>query len=300
MARPRPIRLVHLSDLHLTASDEDSRSEPRLFGKLQGMNATFRALLREEPVQSADWILVTGDVTDRGDREAWEVFWAAVGEAGLKRRVRLVPGNHDVCHLGAPRIGERSRLMGEDLERMRAGVCLGRPRKQTLFPWVEFLEPGRLALIGLDSNNAGNGNGVVNAIGRIGNRQTRRLVRLLRQPEVAACPAKILLMHHSPNLPRARRGAEHYGPLSRWGHEVPDVDRVTLRHLCALGGVRLIAHGHLHRSDDRELDGVRIVGAPASTEPKPGTSGVYRVYGYEVRGATGRIHVTPIDLHPRP
>ncbi len=263
------------------------------------MNQVFRRLLQEEAVQRADWVLVTGDVTDRGTLDAWRNFWAAVSEAGLRSKVRVVPGNHDVCHLGAPRIGAQSTLIDDDLQRVREGLGLGRPARQCTFPWVEILKQGRLALIGIDSNNAGNGSGVRNAVGRIGNRQTQALVRVLRRKEVAACPAKILLMHHSPNLPRKRPGAEDYGPLARWGHEVPQVDRVTLRHLCTLGGVRLIAHGHLHNSDDRELDGVRIVGVPASTEPKRGTKGVYRIQSYEVRGATGRIHVKPLDLRLR-
>ena len=67
----RPFRIVQLSDLHLTGDDAASRSEPRLFGKLRGMNSVFRRLLATKLVRSADRILVTGDVADTGSLAEW-------------------------------------------------------------------------------------------------------------------------------------------------------------------------------------------------------------------------------------
>lgn len=299
MSSPVPVRFVHLSDLHLTARDGASRSEPRLFGRLEGMNATFRAITQQPLVRDADYVLATGDITDRGELGAWKVFWRAIDDAGLTSRTLVVPGNHDLCHLGAPRVGKHRTLRTADVHRATTGLGLGLRRALTTYPWVKIIEKGRIAIIGIDSNNAGNTSAADNAIGRIGTVQTRKLVRLLRRPDVAGCAAKILLMHHSPNIPRTRPGAEHYGPLSRWGHEVPEVDRVSLRHLCALGGVRLIAHGHLHRSDDRQLDGVRLIGAPATTQPKPRTKHTYQAWSYTVHGSSGRIRAELADVSLR-
>jgi len=59
-------RIVHLSDLHLTARDTDRRSEPKLFGPLRGMNVAFRTILRSPQINKADVVLITGDITDRG------------------------------------------------------------------------------------------------------------------------------------------------------------------------------------------------------------------------------------------
>ena len=78
----KPLRIAHLSDLHLTSSDAAARSEPRLWGRLAGMNAAFRGLLRSEHVRRADLLLVTGDVTDRGELGSWEVFWEALASCG--------------------------------------------------------------------------------------------------------------------------------------------------------------------------------------------------------------------------
>ena len=39
-------RIAHLSDLHLTEDDKARRSAPKLFGRLRGMNAAFRQIVR--------------------------------------------------------------------------------------------------------------------------------------------------------------------------------------------------------------------------------------------------------------
>jgi len=97
----KPFKIAHLSDLHLTARDGASRSEPDLFSPLKGMNVAFRKIATSKAVQASDMVLVTGDVTDRRDIESWKGFWNTVTEAGIKGRVRVIPGNHDVCCLGA-------------------------------------------------------------------------------------------------------------------------------------------------------------------------------------------------------
>ena len=68
-----PFRIVHLSDLHLTINEGDCRSETNLFAPLRGMNKAFRRLLRTRHVQDSDLVLLTGDVTDRGDPDTWRV-----------------------------------------------------------------------------------------------------------------------------------------------------------------------------------------------------------------------------------
>lgn len=293
-SKVEPFRIVHLSDLHLTKHDNDKRSELKLFGKLTGMNAAFRALLATDLVKDSDLILVTGDVTDRGELGAWNVFWTTLRTARLQARTLVIPGNHDVCHLGAPRTGPKRKLNKRDLNRAVKGLSMGHQR--TRFPWASIVTPSRLAIIALDSNNAGNRTPVKNAVGRIGFYQLEAFSRLLRRPQVEACPIKIVVLHHSPNLPKARRGAENYKALERWGYEIPEADRVCLRLLCATGHVRLVAHGHLHHADDRTINGVRMIGAPASTEPKKGTR-THQVWTYTIRGKRGTVFPRLNNVH---
>ena len=65
----------------------------------------------------------------------------------------------------------------------------------------------------------------------------------------------------------------------------------ALRLLCLVAGVRLIVHGHLHRHEDRRVNALRIVGAPASTEPRASAGGRCLPFlAYEL-GASGRVRV---------
>jgi len=284
-----PFRIVHLSDLHLTAGDDDPRSEVRLLGRLRGMNAAFQGLIRTPHLQGADLLLVTGDVTDRGHGAAWRFFWRELEEAGLSDRCLITPGNHDVCNLGLRPPAPRPEMVAADLRRARKGLRRG--DQPIRFPWARVVDP-RVVVIGLDSSNPGNLTGATNAVGELGVAQLEALARLL--PRFREVPVKIVTLHHSPNIPGAkaagRRGVARMSAVVRWGHEVPTADRRALRLLCLSHRVRLIVHGHLHRAEDRRVNGVRIVGAPASTQPVDGERPArYQVWSYTVQGAGGRV-----------
>jgi 3',5'-cyclic AMP phosphodiesterase CpdA len=281
-----PYTIVHLSDLHLTADDRAARSEERLFGRLRGMNSSWRRLVDAPAVRAADLLLVTGDVTDRGEPAAWQSFWRPLAEAGLTARVRVVPGNHDLCHLGV-------RLSDCRVDAQRALVGLAAGGQPTRFPWVERLAGGHVALVGLNSANIGNRSAATNAIGRLGHFQLERLARALRRARDAA--VVVVALHHSPNIPAGRtadaRRLARMSPLERWGMELDAAERRALRLLCLVAGVRLVVHGHLHRFEDRRVNALRIVGAPASTQPAVSEAGPHLPYlAYEVDRA-GRVRV---------
>jgi 3',5'-cyclic AMP phosphodiesterase CpdA len=248
MTKSNAFRIVHLSDLHLTAKDTDSRSEPRLFGRLRGMNANWRRVMEQPEVKRADLLLVTGDVTDRGEQAAWKVFWDAVGQADIKRTL-VVPGNHEVCCLGLriPNLGAAAYgYQNEDLEKARAGLAMG--HNPTRFPWVERVDD-RIAVIGLNSNNLGNLTSVSNAMGQIGFFQLVSLADKLHV--IRDVPVKIIALHHSPNIPapqvEAKRGLVPLSKLERWGHQISQPQEMALQLLAITHRVRLVLHGHLHR-----------------------------------------------------
>ena len=266
------ITLAHVSDLHLTADDGAARSEARLLGRLRGMNRSFERLLADPPLRAADLVLVTGDVTDTGEAAAWERFWAAVAAAGLAGRVAVLPGNHDVCCLG----WRRTRPRSEDWARMRAGLALGNHESE--FPWVRRLGD-QVALFAVDSTNAGNASGLDNARGRLGREQLVALGRLLSLYEEV--PHKFLLLHHSPNIPAPatsrRRGEAALPWWEREAMRLDPFDRRALRLLAAVFRVKAVLHGHTHDCLDRTVGGVRIVGAPAATEPDAGGALRYKL-----------------------
>jgi calcineurin-like phosphoesterase family protein len=214
-----------------------------------------------------------------------------LAEARLDSKVLAIIGNHDVCGLSA-RLGWPKRLSKTDLERACNGLMLaGQPFE---YPWAKVVEP-RVVIFGLDTNNSGNLSPLDNAVGRIGSHQLQRFSELLAKHRDV--PVKIVAIHHSPNIPEIataiRRGQAPMPLIYRWTHQIPPEERRAFRHLCLAAKVRLVVHGHLHQAEDRRVNGLRIIGAPAATEPidlnaKPRQ---YRFYQYTVRGAGGRVDV---------
>jgi 3',5'-cyclic AMP phosphodiesterase CpdA len=289
-SRSNVYRIAHLSDLHLTPGDLDSRTEPTFADRLTGMNENFRRLLRTDAIQQADLILLTGDITDNGKLAAWQQFHQAISGAGVAVKTLAVLGNHDVCEL-AWRIGLPEQLKRADLARARQGLALC--RQPLKYPWAREVVKDRVVAFGVDSNNSGNLTVATNAVGRIGFRQLVALASLLHK--YRDVPIKIVALHHSPNIPQQatsiRRGRKPVGLKTRWLHEVPPEDRHSLRLLCIAHRVRLVLHGHLHTAEDRTVNGVRIVGAPATTQPvqPDGRTGDLQFYHYTIRWPAGRV-----------
>ncbi len=283
-----PYHIVHLSDLHLTPSDGKARSEPNILGPLKGMNENFRQLLTQKSITNANLILVTGDITDRGDVQSWKVFWNVIRDAGIWKKTLVVPGNHDLCCLGV-RTGSKKDLAKRDLKRVVNGLQMG--KQHIKFPWAKQVDK-RIVIFGVDSNNAGNYGVLDNAFGRIGYYQFLALGDLFRK--YSTVPVKIVCLHHSPNLCRAetaaKRNMKAYSAMDRLMTQMNQKDRQFLRVLCNSHRVRLILHGHLHKADMRHVSGVRIVGAPASTQPLNKRKRTFQFYEYVVRGDGGRVN----------
>lgn len=286
----KPFHIIHLSDLHLTRKDNAARSQVELFSALRGMNASFRKVIASSRIQGADLVVVTGDVTDRGDEASWRVFWRGIDDAGLRDRTLVVPGNHDVCCLGLRLPGKRVAYKEADLLRAKKGLSLG--GQETRFPWARQVD-SRIVVFGLNSNNLGNHTALTNALGELGYNQLAKFARLLYVHR--AVPVKLLLLHHSPNMPKPetsrRRGQKPYSDLEVLGHQIPQEQRQALRLLCITNRVRLVLHGHLHRAEDRRVDSVRFLGAAASTEPSEfgKNRGQLPVGGITVHGNGGRL-----------
>ena len=51
------------------------------------------------------------------------------------------------------------------------------------------------------------------------------------------------------------------------GRRIPKRQQRILLLLCLSHGVQLIAHGHVHKAEERIVNGIRIVGAPSTTQP---------------------------------
>jgi len=93
------LRVAHLSDLHLVGERYGCRMETGIHGP-RG-NRRLRNALRKIAAIDArtplDHIFLTGDITDAGTRAEWTAFIDLIRDChGLRNRLSLVPGNHDV------------------------------------------------------------------------------------------------------------------------------------------------------------------------------------------------------------
>ncbi len=285
MENEKQFVIAHLSDLHLTALDSQSRRKAKIFGFQKSMNEAFGNIIKSRPIRDADLIIVTGDVTDRGDMESWVYFWKEIKAAGLSGRVIVVPGNHDACCLGARLSFTKKAYRQRDLEKVNNGLQIGNQSAQ--FPWVREYDK-RVAIFGLNSNNLGNFTFLSNAKGRIGQDQLSSFAEQLYTHRHAA--VKIVVLHHGPHITEQtvvkKRGRKLMGKLMLTGRRIPNRQQSILLLLCLSHGVGLIAHGHVHKAQDRTVKGIRIVGAPPTTQPISGTnrSNTYQFYTYTIQG----------------
>ena len=110
---PRPVRVLHLSDLHV--HEKTSWDAGTVLDRLAGDVQRLR-----EQTGGIDRVVVTGDVASSGKASEYEAAWtwlsgalAAAAGVGVAQ-IRVVPGNHDVDR-GA--ISRSARLLTEGLLR---------------------------------------------------------------------------------------------------------------------------------------------------------------------------------------
>ncbi|MFB3896815.1 MAG: metallophosphoesterase [bacterium] len=285
MVTQKSYQIVHLSDPHLTAKDNDKRTQPDIFGALTGMNKSFRNLLKSPILKEADLLIITGDITDKGSITAWKFFWDALQQNNLTKKVLVIPGNHDVCCLDP--FALPININKTKMEKLKTGLKLG--NQPIRFPWIKVFKP-EIVVFGLNSNNAGNWTVATNARGKLDNKQLSAFDNLLNKYQ--DIPVKIVALHHSPNIPRSdtekRRGMEPTLTLDRLLMSIPTKQRRAFRSICRNHRVRLVLHGHIHRLETRVVNGLRIIGAPAFTEPD--SKGAYIFWRYLIKKPSLRTY----------
>ncbi len=261
-------KIIHLSDLHLTRSNSEPRMGFKLFNPLKGMNNNFRKIINNKIVKDADYILITGDITDKSYKIAWKHFGKIVQEAGVVEKLILVPGNHDVSQFDIKLKPHTKRYWSKkNIKKYIDGLKFAGFLYEDL-PCI-LAEKNDLVIIGLNSNNTGSSNALTNAIGNISDEQFGMLEKLLKRYNDK--PMKLVMTHHSPNIPGIRtakkKGIKPVKFHNRITLQIPRKQRRQLRNICKEYGVNAILHGHLHSFEDRRVDNVRMIGVGASTKP---------------------------------
>lgn len=141
-------RVAHLSDIHVVGEPygfrlECGRDGPRGNG---GLDRALAAVAEADARERLDWILVTGDITDAGRNAEFIAFEEALARwPGLRDRVLIVPGNHDV------NIVDRANPSRLELPQAPGGAL----RRLRFLAAMAGLQGGRVHLVDRATGGAG-------------------------------------------------------------------------------------------------------------------------------------------------
>ena len=249
------MRIVHLSDPHLTTPPSWRTLAGRShFGKRYLGYASWhrkrrlkmrRPWLDEVTAEvvslEPDQLLISGDLTQIGTEEELCEARAWLEQLAPPDRICFVPGNHDAY------AAESWRLLQRELGAYLPG------QGGSGFPVIRRI--GSVAVLGLSSAVP---TPPLSASGLLGEAQLGRLAAGLAEHHDAL---KVLLLHHPP-LP----GMISYRKRLR--------DAGALARLLAVRPVDLILHGHQHRDEDSERQGIKVY----CTAPASSRSASFRVF----------------------
>lgn len=276
------MRLVHLTDPHMSSLDEVKFSQLR--GKRWSGYLSWRKNRRKHflpaildklttaiQAENTDQVLLTGDLIQIGLEN--EITQASdwLRRFGPAEQIMLVPGNHDTYAQDSTSVVDRawSRYLfhGHNADPMGSANS---------FPVVRKL--GGLTLIGLSSACV---TPVFMATGKVGEEQLRRLADLLQQ---AADEGQLvcLLIHHPP-LPG----------MTKRRKCLTDAD--ALEAILTPHPPPLIFHGHLHHNRELQWGESRIYCTAAASSVSESSYRVVDIEGtedhWEIRTALKSINI---------
>jgi 3',5'-cyclic AMP phosphodiesterase CpdA len=279
------MRIVHLSDLHLTLPEHGAiahmwtkrwtgyaswRRHRRWQHRREVLDRLASAVQSERP----DRIVITGDLTQIGLPEEIAAAHAWLQTLAPPERVCLVPGNHDLyAHDSWPALrcewADYLHLAGDD-----AGASRAAP-----YPVVRELDG-----VAIVCANSALPTPILCAGGRLGASQRQRL-----EQSLAALHARgllcCLLIHHPP-LPA----------ISSWRKALSDAGAlatILTRHAPAL-----VLHGHLHRNKAYAIGATRIFATASASSAMAQHPASYRVFDCERDPRGWRIAMTLKQADP--
>lgn len=251
------ITLAHISDIHLSPLPAVGLRDllgKRLTGYLNwklrrhdALNSeTLGSLVAHLQQQRADFIAVTGDLTNLALKPEIVRAGAWLKALGSSDNICVAPGNHDAYVPGA--LETAQTLWGPYMQ--------GETLDKAVFPFVRRV--GDMAIVSCSSAVPTR---PFLAIGRFDEPQAERLARILSALGEAGM-FRVVLIHHPPN-PELQHPS-----FGLKGHKL-------FRQVIAEHGAELILHGHTHRSSIHSIPGlgheVPVVGVAAASAAQGGT-----------------------------
>ncbi|HTL29320.1 MAG TPA: metallophosphoesterase, partial [Tepidisphaeraceae bacterium] len=229
------VTLIHWSDIHCGAWDYRSTFRKDLVTDMNTMpEKSWPAEVGGGKIGKIDFVIATGDITDHGFAKEWDDHndWIGDDYLSLRNLIKFpsyeAMGNHDTHNGGA-----------------EAGIKA--LHKNTYYSW----ETGGIHFVSLDEY-VGGGKRADNP--DIDPAQLDWLEKDLKKVNKGVTP--VVLFLHSPPV---RRLGKHWTTIGN------SVDRLTQ---ILEGHKALFLHGHWHKSMLNDLDGMWVIGAGCSMNPK--------------------------------
>ena len=270
------MKIIHLSDFHISSpfpvSKQWWRELPLPFGRFSSLLSELVSIYLdyrhlsltkgamalgllvkeiEEKYQDS-WVVITGDLTDKGEEEEYKLVRELLEPFIHRKRMIVLPGNHEYPLLPA------LSLDGMKNFSKYFGDCSGKD-----YPILRELSHN-LVLIGL---NSAHDIPRLSGTGSVGPEQLARLDRLLSSKSLRN-KVKILALHHDPF------NRNFFTELN---------DREELLEIIK-GRVDIVLCGHKHNSYiKRRCKGIRVIcSAPSSVLPDE--QGLIHFRSFEVKG----------------
>jgi predicted phosphodiesterase len=178
-------------------------------------------------------MILAGDVTDRGDSEAWDQ--TATLFQGVPKPVLVIPGNHDVHFKRVIQGIFTSSSFTPDEVGIQLKKLVDGPASRVIFPVVKRVNESNIVLLGLDSNNRPTSTPITNALGLVGSEQLRKAQAMLGQVRKPG-DVLIVVLHHHILLP----------PFSIANAYLRCLDADKVLTFALNNGAAAIIHGHKH------------------------------------------------------
>jgi Icc protein len=224
-------------------------------------NANLRCLRAARVVseRDVDAVVITGDCTDDGD--GWELVEGAFRRWHERRRLLVIPGNHDlyrfpIASSARPRPTEASKLARWQEFAARAGLEL-----EPCGAWLRVLDEADAVVVGLNSCSRRQ-RAFFRQNGVIGPAQLAWLREVATRPRWKEARHRIVLFHH--HVVPLPHGVGKRAP-TEIGMRLDDA-RAFAETLAEVGAT-LVMHGHRHISERRSPAGhdFELLAAPSLT-----------------------------------
>jgi len=245
------VRLIHITDLHLTSLAHlgwrDLRGKQWLGYQSWLRNRQYRhlranldRLMQAVTAQNPDLLCITGDLVHIAHADELRAAAQWLGALDLADRIVLIPGNHDLYHPAAWAVlAEQWRSWFRWPE--DANLCAPRTA------WPLTIKSGGVSI---DCLNSSIPMPWYSAQGELGSGQLNRLESM---PTGQQGP-RVLLLHHPPLSPREDPSISRRKALR---------DSNALRPL--LGQYDFVLHGHTHKNTVLNAANTRIYGTASAS-----------------------------------